>query len=266
MITAGGRSSKDAVGIRELAEVLADAGHQVLIWDRVTCGESDISFAGATESLMNAAVQAGLLATLDFGPTLLVGGSAGSRVSLLTAIRHPERVAGLFLLWVSGGALGLAGLANYYHYESALAAMTGGMEAVAELPMWQEQVARNEANRAQILAQEPYAFVETMQRWAWAFFPKSDAPVPGLDPEELAAIKVPTIVLRNGVSDLFHTKATSEALARMIPTAVLQPPPWGEHEWNEGSARGEAGGHPWGRWYLLAPQIIALSKRVFGTA
>ena len=53
-------------------------GFRTVIWDRPNCGESDISFAGETESAMNADALAGLLAKLDFGPTMLVGGSAGS--------------------------------------------------------------------------------------------------------------------------------------------------------------------------------------------
>jgi pimeloyl-ACP methyl ester carboxylesterase len=256
-ITAGGRLSKDAPGLRELAGELASAGHRVLIWDRVNCGESDISFDGETESLMNAAALAGLLRALDFGPCLLVGGSAGSRVSLLTAIRHPDLVSGLFLLWISGGALSLAGLATHYYYDSALAAVTGGMEKVANLPVWKEQIARNPGNRDRILAQDPKQFVATMQRWAWSFFPKTDAPVPGLGPDELAAISAPVVVLRSGSSDLFHPRETSEALARMIPNAQLQDPPWGEHEWNEISARGPIP-NPFKRWPLLAPQIIGL--------
>ena len=34
-ITCGGRFSKDAPGLRELAQKLAEAGYKVLIWDRI---------------------------------------------------------------------------------------------------------------------------------------------------------------------------------------------------------------------------------------
>src|SRR5215510_6933403 len=99
-ITHGGRFSKDTPGIRELAQELAKGGYKVLIWDRPNTGESDICFDAPTESIMNADALYGLLKALDFGPTLLVGGSAGARVSLMNAIRHPELVSGLFLLWI----------------------------------------------------------------------------------------------------------------------------------------------------------------------
>jgi pimeloyl-ACP methyl ester carboxylesterase len=258
-ITAGGRFSKDTPGLRELAaELVAGGDYRVLIWDRVNCGESDINFDGQTESIMNADAFAGLLRALDYKNALLVGGSAGSRVSLMTAIRHPDLVSGLFLLWISGGPIGLATLAMHYCAENALVAESQGMEAVANLPAWQEQVTRNPGNRARILAQDPDKFVATMQRWADSFFPKSDAPVPGLNPDELAALKIPVVVLRSGKSDLHHTRATSEALAKMIPGSQLREPPWPDNEWTEGGKRADRS--LFRSWPQLAPQILELAR------
>ena len=131
------------------------------------------------------------------------------------------------------------------------------MEAVANLPSWQEQVTRNPGNRARILAQDPDKFVATMQRWADSFFPKSSAPVPGLNPDDLAAIKVPTVVLRSGKSDLHHTRETSEALARMIPGSQLREPPWPDTEWNDGRHRKDFS--LFRSWPKLAPQILELA-------
>jgi len=258
-ITAGGRFSKDTPGLRELAGHLADAGFKALIWDRVNCGESDVNFDGETESLMNADTLAGLLRALDFGPTLLVGGSAGSRVSLMTAIRNPDLVSGLLLFWISGGPLGLATLAMFYHHESALAAKMDGMEGVANLPEWKEQVTRNPGNRERFLAWDPEEFVAVMQRWADSFNPKSDAPVPGLDPDQLAAIKCPVVVLRSGKSDIHHPRETSEALASMIPGAQLKEPPWGDTEWNDGF-REPDNSRRFHSFEKLAPMVIEFAK------
>ena len=61
VITPGGRFSKDDPGIRELAQALAEHGNRVLIWDRPNCGESDVCFAGSSESQMQADTLAGLL-------------------------------------------------------------------------------------------------------------------------------------------------------------------------------------------------------------
>ena len=102
-ITPGGRFSKDDPGVRELAQALAAGGLRALIWDRPNCGASDLAFRGDSESDLNADILAGLIRKLDLGPTILAGGSAGSRVSLRAATRHPGTAAGLFLWWITGG-------------------------------------------------------------------------------------------------------------------------------------------------------------------
>src|SRR6185312_6660224 len=103
-ITPGGRFSKDVPGIRELAEAIAAHGQRVVIWDRPNCGASDVCFTGASESQMQADHLAGLLRHLALGPAVIVGGSGGARVSLLTAAEHPHVADRLGMLWSSGGA------------------------------------------------------------------------------------------------------------------------------------------------------------------
>jgi hypothetical protein len=68
------------------------------------------------------------------------------------------------------------------------------------------------------------------------------------------------------VSDPYHTRAISEALATMIPGAQLAEPPWPDTEWNDGGhrrARGEQGG-PFQNWPVLAPQMLAWAAEAFG--
>jgi pimeloyl-ACP methyl ester carboxylesterase len=164
-LTPGGRFSKDDPGVRELAEALAALGNKVLIWDRPNCGESEVCFAGSSESAMQADTLAGLLTQLEMTPAVIVGGSGGSRVSLLTAARHPEVAAALAMWWISGGVYGLMALGVYYCGESLVAAWNDGMEAVIELPEWTEVLTRNPANRQRFLDQDPKEFVATMERW-----------------------------------------------------------------------------------------------------
>src|SRR5262245_58679254 len=114
IITPGGRDSKDTPGVRELAAALAERGNQVVIWDRPNTGESDVCFEGESESEMQADALAGLIAHLGLGPTVIAGGSGGSRVSLLAAARHPDVAAALALWWISGGVVGLIGLGTHY--------------------------------------------------------------------------------------------------------------------------------------------------------
>lgn len=255
-ITPGGRFSKETPGVRELAEALARGGRQVLIWDRPNCGASDVSFDAPTESVLNANTLAGLLRTLGMAPALLVGGSAGSRVSLLTAERHPDVVSKLFIFWISGGPIGLATLTMTYASASAFAANTGGMAAVAALPEWADSIRRNPGNRARILSQDPERFIETMQRWGASFFPTPGSPVPGMTAASFGAIRVPTLVLRSGKSDLHHTRKTSEDVQALIAGSTLAEPPWPDNEWISRQAARAKGEGLFQNWPRLAPQIL----------
>ena len=260
VLTPGGRFSKDTPGVHELAEALARDRKQVLIWDRPNCGGSDVSFDGESESILNADTLAGLLRALDMAPALVVGGSAGSRVSLLTAARHPNVVSKLFILWISGGPLGLASLAVHYCSASATAANTGGMEAVASLPEWAEVLRRNPGNRGRILSQDRERFIETMQRWAASFFPLPGSPVPDMTVENFRSLRVPTMVLRSGKSDLSHTRKASEEVQALIPGSTIVEPPWPDNEWMMRQAAAAAGEGLFANWPKLAPQILSFAR------
>ena len=190
-ITPGGRFSKDFPGVRELAEELAEAGNQVLIYDRPNCGASDVCFTGASESAMQADTLAALLRHLDLTPAVISGGSGGARVSLLTASRHPDVAAGLAVWWISGGAFGLMSLGMHYCGQNLVKAWEDGMDAVAALPEWEEVISRNPSNRQRILDQDRGEFVKTMERWMLAYCPCGGELVPGLTTEDAAAVGVP---------------------------------------------------------------------------
>ena len=259
VITPGGRFSKDTPGVRELAQKLAEGGLRVLIWDRPNCGESDLSFRGKSESILNADTLAGLVRALELEPALLIGGSAGSRVSLLTAIRNPGVAERLFLLWISGGALGLAVLAYHYCHDQLAAAAMGGMPAVAALPSFKETLTRNPGNRDRLLGQDTSTFIQTMKTWAEAFVPAADSPVPGTTAAQLQALKMPTMILRSGESDFHHPRVTSEGVHALIPGSQIAEPPWGDREWLDRLEAQAAGEGLFARWPLLAPQILAFA-------
>jgi pimeloyl-ACP methyl ester carboxylesterase len=252
IVTPGGRFSKDYPGVRELAVALAEHGNRVVIWDRPNCGESEVCFRGESESEMQADVLAGLLRELDLAPAVIVGGSGGSRVSLLAASRHRDVAAGVAAWWISGGVFGLLSLGNYYCAPSVPAAWNGGMEAVADLPGWEEVVERHPANRDRILAQDPQEFIATMERWMAAYCSCTGELVPGLPDDDARRLDLPALVFRSGVSDFNHPRETSEQLAALLPSAQLVEPPWPDTEWID-RARGLWQGFE--RWPLLAPQL-----------
>ena len=257
VVTPGGRYPKETPGVPQLAQALAAAGWRVLLWDRPNCGASDISFEGGSESNLHATVLNQLIRKLAPGPVALLGGSAGSRVSLVAAARDPEVVSHLVIWWISGGPISLAQLAAYYCGDSAIAASRGGMEAVAALPGWAEQIARNPRNRDIILAQDVDAFVAKMQQWAAAYGYSDSSPVPGVTAADFARLKMPVLVFRSGKSDLSHTRRTSEWVHELIPHSTLVEPPWPDQEWNNCSAIPNAPGRGrFERWPLLAPRLL----------
>jgi pimeloyl-ACP methyl ester carboxylesterase len=205
---------------------------------------------------LNADALAGLLRALDMAPALVIGGSAGARVSLLAAVHHPDVVERLAVLWITGGALSLAMLANLYCHDPMFMAAREGMEAVAALPSFRESLERNPRNREILLSQDPDAFVAKMMAWGGALLGKGDQPVPGLDSAQLARLKMPVMVFRSGKSDVHHPRETSEAVHAAIPGATLVEPPWGDREWLDRTKAQEQGEGLFARWPLLAPQIL----------
>jgi pimeloyl-ACP methyl ester carboxylesterase len=254
-ITPGGRFSKDSPGVRELAEALSSAGKRVLIWDRPNTGASDVCFDGDSESVMQADALAGLLRELGLAPAVIAGGSGGSRVSLLTAARHRDVASGLAVWWISGGPYGLLSLGTHYCGDSIAAAWRHGMEAVAALPEWAEVLERNPLNRAKLLAQEPRAFIATLEQWMLAYCPRPEALIPGLPDVDAQALDIPALVFRSGESDPHHTRATSERLAELLPRSRLVEPPWGDREWNERVEGAAEGVGLFSRWPLLAAPL-----------
>jgi pimeloyl-ACP methyl ester carboxylesterase len=257
VITPGGRFSKDYGGVREMAEALAALGNKVLIHDRLNCGASSVEFGGPSESVVQADALAGLLRELEFGPTIIAGGSGGARISLLTAAQHPDIAAGVAVWWISGGVYGNMSLGSHYCGGSIATAWNGTMADVADLSEWQEVVERNPGNRERFLAMDRAGFIATLERWMHAYCACGDPLVPGLSDEEAAAMRVPVLVFRSGESDVHHTRATSERLAAELPNARLVEPPWGDREWIERQASAGAGGALFERWHLLAPQLAA---------
>lgn len=268
VITPGGRFSRESPGVRELATALAERGNRALVWDRPNTGESDVCFEGSSESTMQADALAGLLSQLDMAPAVIVGGSGGARVSLLTAARHRQVCAGIAVLWVSGGVYGLMALGTHYCGASIAAAWHGGMEAVVALPEWAEVLERNPANRQRFLDQDPKQFVATLERWMVAYCPCGDELVPGLPDADARRLDVPALVFRSGTTDLRHRRETTEQLAELLPNARLVEPPWGDNEWNERSSSrpGARGEGLFVRWPLLAPILVEWADGTLASA
>ncbi|WP_310531927.1 alpha/beta hydrolase [Novosphingobium sp.] len=259
VLTPGGRYPRDTAGVPELGQIFAEHGYRVLLWDRPGCGASDIAFTAPSESVMNCEALVALVGALGLRNITLVGGSAGSRISLMAAARMPENVRKISVWWISGGPVGLAGLAWFYCGDQIAAASKGGMEAVVELPSWADQIARNPGVRDTLLAQDPWDYIDTMQRWGKAFGYSDESPVPGMAPDDFARLSMPIQVFRSGRSDMAHTRATSEWVHDLLPNSQMFEPPWGDDEWNYVSTFPIDSANRRGRferWPLIAPMVL----------
>jgi pimeloyl-ACP methyl ester carboxylesterase len=224
-LTPGGREGMEVLD--GLAEELASR-HRVLQWDRRNAGSSEIFVGGESEQALWADDLAALLVRLDLAPAYIAGGSGGARVSVLTAIRHPEVVRGLILWSVSGGPYACQWLGYSYHSPFIEAAQRGGMEAVAETPFFAERIAANPVNRDRLLALDSEEFIRVMRRWNEFFYYRADCPTIGASEDELRAISVPTLVF--GGNDDIHPEQPAREVARLIPGARLEPCAWSRDE------------------------------------
>ncbi len=255
----GGHFSRQYPGIRELAIALADLGNQVVIWDKPNTGETDLCIAGSSISGLQADFLAGLLRHLGLAPALVIGGSAGSRVSLLAAARHREVVTGLCLWWLTGGVYGRVAIASNQFGPAVNAAWNGGMAAVAKLPQWQEVLTSNPGNMERLLAQDPKHFLATLQGWMLTNCP-SEHLVAGLPNEKLReVVDVPALIFRSGLSDMHHPRTASDELAALLPNVDYIDPPWGDTEWVDAPSNNEL----FRSWYRLAPILHDWANKTF---
>jgi pimeloyl-ACP methyl ester carboxylesterase len=257
VLTPGGRFSKDEPGVRPLAEKLAEGGMKVLLWDRPNCGASDINIWGKSESHMRAETLAELLTRLEMTPAIITGGSGGARDSIITAILHPELVKKLAVWWIVGGVYGGMSLAAHYITPQISTARRQGMEGVANLPSWTDQLRANPRNKEILLGWDSDAYVQQMLLWLNAFVPKPGQTIPGVEDSEFDNIKVPTLIVRSGENDWDHPKRTSYEVHCLIKGSRMVEPPWPEDAWEVNSAANANGtGHRFAPWVKAAPLLL----------
>lgn len=243
-LTPGGRASREFV--RPLGEKLAAAGLAVLLWDRPNAGHSDIQFSERwpSESHMQADTLQQLITHLGWGPTIIAGGSAGARTSIIAAIQYPEVTRGLFVWHIVGGIYPSMTLASGYILGNISAARRGGVEALIELPEWQERIAQNPRNRERFLAIPREELIRVLKLWLNAYVPMPGQTIPGVPDDDFAGITAPTAIIRSGENDEEHPMKTCYEVHALIKGSRLLEPPWAEDAWEQAFARSLKTGGP----------------------
>lgn len=203
-----------------LSKAIAIAGYRVLLHDRRNCGASEIAFDGSgseheiwADDLHELAKQLGAL------PIYVGGSSAGARLAILFAIRHPDAVRGLLLWRVTGGQEAVDKLSENYYGHFIKLAEAGGMEAVANSEHFSELIAAREANRERLIKTDVKQFIAVMKAWRDAFLASAKLPIVGATEAELNAIKAPACLIAG--NDIIHTPATARKAAKLIPISEL---------------------------------------------
>jgi pimeloyl-ACP methyl ester carboxylesterase len=211
------RSYGELVG---LSKAIAATGYRVLLHDRRNCGASDVAFDGSgsehevwADDLHALAQQLGAL------PIYVGGSSAGARLAILFAIRHPGALRGLLLWRVTGGQEAVDRLAENYYGQFIKIAGAGGMPAVCASEHFSECIKARPSNRERLLATDVGQFIQVMTTWRERFLQSASLPIVGASEADLNAIIAPACLIAG--NDVIHTPATARKAAKLIPNSEL---------------------------------------------
>lgn len=199
-----------------LAREIATAGYRVLLHDRRNCGASEVAFDGtASEHEVWADDLYELGRQLGADRMVVGGSSAGARLAILFAIRHPNALNGLLLWRLTGGQEAVDKLAENYYGQFIKIANQGGMTAICESEHFKECIASRPANRERLMANDLGEFIKVMTFWRECFHESARLPIVGATEADLAAIVAPVCLISG--NDVIHTPVTARKAASLFP-------------------------------------------------
>jgi pimeloyl-ACP methyl ester carboxylesterase len=226
LITGGRRGHDEFV---PLAQKLANGGYRVVLHDRRNTGGSDVLIEGdVAEEILWLDDLHELLKQLGAVPTFIGGSSAGARTAMRYYTRFPQDTRGLLLMRVTGGAFAAGRLPEMYYGMFIKAAQQGGMAAVCATEQYQERIAVNPQTRDRLMAMDPKQYIKVMSNWMDQFIASTKTEVFGMTDADLAAIKVPTVVIPG--NDQTHASVNGRIAAKKIPGAELHQLPIADQE------------------------------------
>jgi pimeloyl-ACP methyl ester carboxylesterase len=206
--------------LASLAEKTAAQGFRVLLHDRRNTGASGLQFDSENvEEVTWADDLYELLGQLKLRPAFIGGSSSGARTAIQFALRHQDACRGLLLLRVTGGAFPAKRLPEMYYEQYIRAAENGGMPAVMATEHYAGLVKANPKSRATLDTMDARRFIAIMKGLRDKFIAGADLPVMGVTEQELASIKVPTLIIPG--NDLTHNAESGLTAHRMIKGSVL---------------------------------------------
>ncbi len=203
-----------------LAREIAASGYRVLLHDRRNCGASEVAFDGSASEHEVWADDLYELGRQLGADRLVVGGSsAGARLAILFAIRHPDALRGLLLWRLTGGQEAVDKLAENYYGQFIKLANKGGMAAICESEHFKECIASRPANRERLMANDLGQFITVMSFWRERFLESARLPIVGASEADLRSIVAPACLIAG--NDVIHTPVTARKAAGLIPDCEL---------------------------------------------
>jgi pimeloyl-ACP methyl ester carboxylesterase len=213
-LTPGSRRSYDE--LIPIGKLLAAQGYRVLLHDRRNCGRSEVGIeARGSEHEIWADDLDALCRHLGTGQVYAGGASAGARLALLFALRHPSSVKGLLLWRLTGGEHAAQRLAHQYYGAFMELAKTGGMSAVCASDHFAACIKARPANRDKLMAMKSEDFIVVMNAWRENFLAAANLPVVGATEEQLRGLKMPVCIICG--NDKVHTPVAARKAAGLIP-------------------------------------------------
>jgi pimeloyl-ACP methyl ester carboxylesterase len=217
-LTPGSRRPYDE--LINISKAIAGSGYRVLLHDRRNCGASELAFDGsASEHEIWADDLYELGQILGALPMYVGGSSAGARLAILYALRHPDGLRGLLLWRLTGGQEAVDRLAENYYGQFIKMAAEEGMAAVARSDHFSECIRARPANRERLLQTDVRHFIETMTRWRECFLQSANLPIVGATEADLRSITAPACLIAG--NDVIHTPQTARKAASLIPNSEL---------------------------------------------
>lgn len=203
-----------------LSKRIAERGFRVLLHDRRNCGKSEVAIQdlGSEHEIWADDLQE-LCGQLGIGKLYVGGSSAGARLALLFALRHPGSVKGLLLWRVTGGSTAAEELAEIYYGAFIKLAQSGGMKAVCESEHFRACIASRPSNREKLIRMNPTEFIRTMTGWRQKFLEASNMPVIGATEAQLRSITVPVCLIAG--NDRIHPPAIARKVQSLVRNSEL---------------------------------------------
>ncbi|MEI8153865.1 MAG: alpha/beta hydrolase [Hyphomicrobiales bacterium] len=213
-LTPGSRRS--FAELRGISQALATQGYRVLLHDRRNCGASDVAFDGsASEHAVWADDLHELARLLDALPIVMGGSSAGARLAIVFALRHPTSLRGLLLWRLTGGQHAVDRLAENYYGKFIKIVRQGGMKAVCESEHFAACIQARPENRERLMTTDPEEFVKVMTIWREHFLKSATLPIVGATEAQVRGVTAPVCLIAG--NDVVHTPVTARKAAGLFP-------------------------------------------------